>query len=1284
VDFYNIRERVYKKTVEIYPDFKICRSKDLMIRGKSFYAIWDEEKQLWSTDEYDVQRLIDDELFRYRDKFMETSDEKVVLKLMSDYSSNAWSNFRKYIGNLSDNAHQLDATLTFSNTDCKKKDYVSKKLSYPISEGPCSAFDEIITTLYDVDERRKLEWAIGAIVSGDSKDIQKFIVLYGDAGSGKSTILNIIQKLFAGYYTTFDAKALTSSNNAFATEVFKQNPLVAIQHDGDLSKIEDNTRLNSIVSHEEMSMNEKYKPSYTARTNCFLFIGTNKPVKITDAKSGIIRRLIDVKPSGRKIPSKPYQDLMSQIDFELGYIANKCLHVYKELGKNRYSTYRPMDMILQTDVFYNFVESHYDIFKEADGISLAQAYALYKEYCDDSTLEFKIPKFRFREELRNYFNTYSDRTRVNGVQIRSYYSGFIFEKCDSNTQFIEKESAIREMVLQESLLDKLLAEQPAQYVNDNEEPKRKWVNVKQKLKQLDTSKTHYVKPPQNHIVIDFDLKNDKGDKDLDLNIEAANKWPKTYSEISKGGNGVHLHYIYEGDVTRLLRTHSEGIEVKVFVGDSALRRKLTKCNNEPVNTINSGLSLKGETMIDLNIVKQEKGIRELIKRNLNKDIHPGTKPSIDFIHKILEDAYKSGVKYDVIDMRPAILAFAVKSSHQSDYCIKLVCDMKYKSEDRENTTEYDNDTVIFFDVEVFPNLFVVCLLHAGKAPFKLINPTGMDLEPFFKFKLVGFNCRRYDNHILYARYLGYDNEQLYKLSQRIISGSPNCMFSEAYNLSYTDIYDFSSKKQSLKKFEIELGIKHLELGLPWDQPVPEELWNKVAEYCMNDVIATEQVFNDRKQDFMARMILSELSGLSPNDTTQMHAAKIIFGDDPTPQKKFRYTKLEEMFKGYKYEFGKSTYRGEDPGEGGYVYAEPGMYLNTAVLDVTSMHPTSLIELEAFGRYTYKVKELLDARVAIKHKFYDVASKMLNGVLVKYLENVEDSEKLSYALKIVINIIYGLTSAKFDNKFKDPKNVDNIVAKRGALFMIDLKHEVKARGFTVAHIKTDSIKIPNATTDIINFVMEFGKKYGYNFEHEATYERFCLVNDSVFIAKERGKEWKPTGAQFAQPYVYKTLFSKEKITLTDMCETKAVTTAMYLDFRSHPDEESMLKFIGKVGCFIPVVSPKIGGTLLREKDGKYYAVTGTKGYLWAEKEIVMGIDNITVNLDYHEKQAIKAREAISKHGDFDWFVSEPFPPEEGTPFEPPCGTKKYDHCHECPNYRESNPEVCRLGYDVLPF
>lgn len=1320
MDFYQVKERSTRNgVIEVYPDFRVCRSKDLMVRGKSFYAIWDEERQLWSTDEYDVQRLVDQDLLEYKNKILKKTDGSVQVKLLSEYSTKSWAEFKSYISNISDNSHDLDEQLTFSNTPVCKKDYVSKKLPYPLEKGSHDAFDEIISTLYDEEERAKLEWAIGAIVSGDSRDIQKFMVLYGEAGAGKSTMLNIIQQLFEGYYTAFEAKALTSSSNAFSTEVFKANPLVAIQHDGDLSRIEDNTKLNSIVSHEMMTMNEKYKPSYMSRANCFLFVGTNKPVKITDAKSGVIRRLIDVTPSYRKIPPKRYQALMNQIGFELGAIAYHCLEVYREMGKNYYSSYRPLSMILQTDVFFNFVEANFCTFKEQDTVTLSQAYEMYKTYCDESLVDFKLPRYKFREELKSYFKTFSDIARVDGKQIRSCYSGFLSDKFSFTAPVKEPEEHQASLVLDctESLFDKMCSECIAQYGNANETPAAMWSEVTTKLSELDTGKLHYVMVPLNHIVIDFDLTDDNGNKCMEKNLDAASKWPATYAEFSKGGNGIHLHYIYDGDPERLSRVFSPGIEVKVFTGNASLRRRLSKCNNIPIATINCGLPLKGEKMINFEAVKSEKKLRELIGRNLNKEIHPGTKPSIDFIYKLLDDAYKAGVNYDVTDMRPKILAFANNSSHQADYCVKLVCKMPFKSETISEPSPYpenkdDESDLVFYDVEVYPNLFLLVYKVVGPQNkcVRMYNPTPQDIELFLKTKNIGFNNRRYDNHIVYARYLGYTNEQLFQLSQRIINGSRNALFSEAYNLSYTDIYDFSSKKQSLKKFEIELGLHHHEMDLPWDQPVPEELWPKVGDYCENDVLASEATFFSRKADWIARKILAKVSKLSVNDSTQQHVARIIFGNDPRPQDKFIYTDLSEMFPGYKFENGKSYYRDEEIGEGGYVYAEPGMYINVALLDIESMHPHSAKELEIFGPYTARFVELMEARLAVKHEDHEKLEVVLEGVLLQVMSEFPDlsMDDLSYALKIAINIVYGLTSAKFENKFKDPRNVDNIVAKRGELFMVDLKHAVQEKGFTVAHIKTDSIKIPNATPEIIEFVKEYGKRYGYNFDHEATYSKMCLVNNAVYIAKyatdewcketygyipkdckKHPGEWTATGAQFAHPYVFKTLFSKDPIEFKDMCEARSVTSAMYLDFNEGlSEEEHSYVFVGKTGLFCPIKPGCGGAELLRKSDEKYHSVGGAKGYRWMESELVekLGLQD-NIDLNFFRELVDASVNSIGKYGDFEWFVSEDLTPlvsdtPEAHEYKPPCGNEKYQTCFDCPHFDNTPYDFdCAKGYQL---
>ena len=381
-----------------------------------------------------------------------------------------------------------------------------------------------------------------------------------------------------------------------------------------------------------------------------------------------------------------------------------------------------------------------------------------------------------------------------------------------------------------------------------------------------------------------------------------------------------------------------------------------------------------------------------------------------------------------------------------------------------------------------------------------------------------------------------------------------------------------------------------------------------------------------------------------------------------------------------------------------------MYRDVGLLDIASLHPHSIKALNLFGEYTKNFVDLMDARIFIKHRDYDSAKELFGGKLAPYLDDPGIAKTLAYALKIAINSVYGLTSAKFDNPFRDPRNKNNIVALRGALFMKTLQDEVTARGYTVAHIKTDSIKIPHADMDIINFCMEFAKKYGYTFEHEATYDRMCLVNNSTYIAKyataekcedlygyipedcqEHGGEWTATAAQFAEPYVFKKLFSHEDISFKDLCVTKSVTTSLYLDMnegyddvtltekeldnrewnkahdkprRLNPEFQSMSNddlrllaqsghnycFVGRVGSFCPVNAGAGGGILVRAKDDKYYAVTGTKRksgipYRWLEAETVEKLNKkADIDTSYFETLLNEAVDAISKYGDFEGFVA----------------------------------------------
>lgn len=409
------------------------------------------------------------------------------------------------------------------------------------------------------------------------------------------------------------------------------------------------------------------------------------------------------------------------------------------------------------------------------------------------------------------------------------------------------------------------------------------------------------------------------------------------------------------------------------------------------------------------------------------------------------------------------------------------------------------------------------------------------------------------------------------------------------------------------------------------------------------------------------------------------------------------------FPGYQYiQFGEDNkphnmYRGTDLGFGGYIISNAGIYGNVALLDIVSLHPHSIIAMNCFGEYTQHFKELLEARVAIKNGNFDKARTMLGGRLAPFLEDESQAGDLAQALKIAINSCYGLTSAKFDNPFRDKRNVNNIVALRGSLTMRTLQDEVEKRGFKIVAIKTDSIKIADATKEIVDFCMEFVKQYGYTFEFESFYDKICQINDADYIARYKDAEycektfgfvpkdnrkhpgeWTATGKQFAVPYVFKTLFTKEPIEFGDLCETFSVKSALYLDMNEKlPDvteyEKELSKledkykkgllsdttfesecarlndkiaeghdyqFIGKVGQFTPIKPGKGGGLLMRKQGNKYYAAANSTGYRWLESEIVSAPGNEeNIDMSFYHSMANKMVEEISNYGDAEWFMSD---------------------------------------------
>lgn len=1279
-----------KDDVKVMPVFDLTNTEDIVVKGGDFYAFWDERMGQWNTNRKLLFRRMNSDCYALAEKLTQEG-KNVSLELASTVGTQPYRNFISYLTYVDMENVEFNKKIIFLSDEVQKSDYSTTRLSYDPKPGSTEAFDELLDKLYSKPEKDKILWFMGCLLSGENKRVEKFMYLYGGKGTGKGTVIKIFKKMCEGYFGNINLKKLTG-NSEFSTSGIIDVPLL-IDEDCDMSNLADDTNLLKMTSHEPVVVNVKYQKLYTTIFNGILITASNQPYKVRDTNSGILRRAISVYPTGKKIDRERYDQLMHEIEFELSAIAYKAIVHYKERGHSFYDNYEDLELAAETDYFLSFMRQYYVEIKKVmdahDGfISLKQLCNIYKVYLEDNEYSTKGHKNLLKRRVNSMFDEFYTQKMVNGIKYHNVYAGL--QKSAVFGNVIEEVPEVLgvddigtdfgwiQLKTQPSTFDDIYADAPAQLANDKGTPQVGWAVCNTKLKDIDTDKLHFVRVPENHIVIDFDLKDENGEKSLSRNLEAASKFPKTYAEISKSGGGLHLHYIYDGDIDKLASLYAADIEIKKFKGKSSIRRKLTLCTEFAITHIMTGLPLKKEMETiyknTMEYTQNENMLRSTLKKCIRKEVHPNTYPNVSFIHKIMKEAEANGINYDLTDMKEDCYMFAALSTHRKEDCNKLLDDICWSTVvDMEevavknvkdlNTKIYDKEDLWFFDCEVLPNMNLICYKKYGEDEVTaIINPTAADILELLERPLVGFYNREYDNHILYSILAGYSTYDTYRLSHNIIKHKKG-KIGVAKNLTYADIYEYASaaNKKSLKKFEIELGILHDEFEFDFDEPLPEEYWERCAEYCKNDVRATEAVFDAIYSDYEARCIMSEISGLPVNVKGNAHSSKIIFQGEPNHKDEFVYTDLSTIFPGYRFdergipkeEFTvpesalpkttKSIYMGECPSEGGAVYTNPGIYGHAKTFDVVSMHPHSMKALNIFGKYTQRLVDLVDIRVLIKQGKLEEAGNKFGGKLKKYLKDPKLAKGLANALKTVINSVYGMTSAKFDNDFKDPRNVDNIVAKYGALFMITLKHKLMDLGYTIIHIKTDSIKVENPDDKVEQIIRDFGREYGFEFEVEDEWKRIAVINKAVLIGETVDGKWKAVGAQFDFPYVYKSLFSREPLELEDYMVTNQVQGHIYEGnlpdirpgetqkaYKERIKEYNIKENMDFVGKFFYGYASKTGNDIIRldSDTNRSGYVGGSKGFKWKHAKEISLQD---IDMEFYHKKVREAVSALNKVG-----------------------------------------------------
>ena len=482
---------------EVSPDFIFGDAKDLVVKGSKFYAYWNGS--FWDTKQKNLFYDIDSLLWR---KARELEDGRPGLRIdvkeIRKASAGKFRLFADFCKACETSDISFNQKVLFADHKMQRRDYATTQLTYSPQEGEAVAFKELIGTLYLPKELDKILWFMGALFTNNMYKIEKFMYLYGSKGSGKGTVLKIFRMLFQEYCGTIDLKLLTSADQ-FATGQIQEVPLL-IDEDTDISHIYNDTPLLKLTSHETISVNKKFKEPYDVRFIGLLITASNQRYKVRNVDSGITRRAIVVNPSGQKVSHTKYNQLMTQIKYELPYIANMAIQRFEELGFDYYDDYFDVDMAEQTDHIFDFMRTN--AIHMQHGITLKQISELYREYLEDMGWKTDGYKATIKREALRYFDTMLKDSHIDGMRVNNYFKGFRW-----NVAFPEGvvgTTEANDTVIPDDWLDfnyhnevfnKLAAEYPAQLALRNGNPSEKWDNVVTTLSDIKTSKLHWVKVP---------------------------------------------------------------------------------------------------------------------------------------------------------------------------------------------------------------------------------------------------------------------------------------------------------------------------------------------------------------------------------------------------------------------------------------------------------------------------------------------------------------------------------------------------------------------------------------------------------------------------------------------------------------------------------------------------------------------------------------------------------------------------------------------------------------------
>lgn len=414
----------------------------------------------------------------------------------------------------------------------------------------------------------------------------------------------------------------------------------------------------------------------------------------------------------------------------------------------------------------------------------------------------------------------------------------------------------------------------------------------------------------------------------------------------------------------------------------------------------------------------------------------------------------------------------------------------------------------FYDFEVFKNDWLVVFVGENNEEIVVWNDPAILKKALEKFDcLVGFNNYFYDDLILTSIMMGYNNYEVWKLSNAIVNcgNIPLEIRSKAKKLTTLDVKQELAPNLSLKEIEANLGLNIIETPISFnlDRPLTDSEFAEVVKYCEYDVETTKRVFSLRKDYFESKFDICSEFGLDKLDVKKTRAnlaSKVLKCDknrlpegvlENADRLDIRFVEelrtenipltILNFYNNIKAKFKNGTdYRELEKeslkidlcgvehvfGFGGLHGARENFRYegNMLNMDVGSYYPSMMINFGFISRASENpnlYKNLYNTRMEYKSK--------------------KDNKQQIY--KILLNSTFGALKSEFNDLF-DPV-MSNDICVNGQLILTDLIMSLREY-YELVQSNTDGILIKYKDKDL-NTIKEICKEWELNYNLKLDYE-----------------------------------------------------------------------------------------------------------------------------------------------------------------------------------------------------